>query len=103
MSYLSPQTLTAAEQSRILEPTASHPRDHTVISVALGTGLRLAEIVGLDVGDVYRDDATVRTRLGLIPCAGATRRGLPLPVTTLRSVLGYRNIRLMGSGTTQSR
>ena len=43
----------------------------TIISLALGTGLRLAEIVGLDVGDVFAPDGTPRLRriraaLGLV-------------------------------------
>ena len=40
MPYLSPQTLTQAEQRAILRATAKHPRDHLVVSLALGTGLR---------------------------------------------------------------
>jgi site-specific recombinase XerC len=38
-------------------------RDHTIISLALGTGLRLAEIVGLNMGDVYAPDGTPRVRV----------------------------------------
>ena len=53
MSYLSPSTLTQKEQRTILRETACNPRDHLIYSVALGTGLRLAEVVGLNVGDVY--------------------------------------------------
>jgi hypothetical protein len=49
VSHLSPTTLTADEQRLILRATAGNVRDHTLISLALGTGLRLAEIVGLDV------------------------------------------------------
>ena len=48
--HLSPPTLTGAEQAAILAATASHPRDHTIYSLALGTGPRFAEIVGLNVG-----------------------------------------------------
>ena len=33
--------------------TRRNARDHLVITLALGTGLRLGEIVGLNVGDVY--------------------------------------------------
>ena len=43
---------THAEQRVILRTTAGHPRDHAIYSLALGTGLRLGEIVGLNVGDV---------------------------------------------------
>ena len=67
MPYLSPPTLTQAEQRALLQATAGHPRDHTVFSLALGTGLRLGEIVGLNVGDMFFDDGTPRTRVRLRP------------------------------------
>ena len=65
MPHLSPPTLTHAEQKALLQATGSHPRDHTIFSVALGTGLRLGEIVGLNVGDVFFDDGMPRTRVRL--------------------------------------
>ena len=58
MPHLAPETLTRAEQHALLQASASHPRDHFIFSLALGTGLRLAEIVGLNVGDVYFPDGT---------------------------------------------
>jgi site-specific recombinase XerC len=61
--HLSPTTLTTDEQRLILRATAGNLRDHTIISLALGTGLRLAEIVGLDVGDVFTPDGTPRLRV----------------------------------------
>lgn len=67
MRHLSPQTLTTADQRAFLDATAGHPRDHLIFSVALGTGLRLAEIVGLNVADVYFPDGTPRTRIRLRP------------------------------------
>src|SRR5258708_9093082 len=67
MPHLSPPTLTRSEQRAILRATAGNPRDHLIYSLALGTGLRLAEIVGLNVGDVYNPDGTPRTRLRLRP------------------------------------
>ena len=63
MPHLSPTTLTTDEQRLILRATAGNVRDHTIISLALGTGLRLAEIVGLDVGDVVAADGTPRVRV----------------------------------------
>ena len=63
MPYLSPTTLTTDEQKLILRATAKHPRDHVIISLALGTGLRLGEIVGLNVGDVFAPDGTPRVRV----------------------------------------
>ncbi len=63
MPYLSPPTLTTDEQKLILRATAKHPRDHLIISMALGTGLRLGELVGLNVGDVFAPDGTPKTRV----------------------------------------
>ena len=67
MPHLSPQTLTQSEQQAILRATARNPRDHLIYSLALGTGLRLAEIVGLNVGDVYTTDGRPRNRIRLRP------------------------------------
>ena len=58
--HLSPTTLTTDEQRLALQATAGSLRDHTIISLALGTGLRLAEIVGLDVGDAFAPDGRRR-------------------------------------------
>ena len=58
--HLSPTTLTIDEQRLILRATAGNVRDHTIISLALGTGLRLAELVGLNVSDVFAPDSTPR-------------------------------------------
>ncbi len=63
MPHLAPPTLTAAEQKAILRATAANVRDHTIFSMALGTGLRLAELVGLNVGDVFAPDGTPRVRV----------------------------------------
>jgi integrase len=63
VQHLSPTTLTTDEQRAILRATQANLRDHTIISLALGTGLRLAEIVGLDVGDVLSPDGTPRVRV----------------------------------------
>jgi integrase/recombinase XerC len=65
MPYLSPPTLTQTEQEALLRVSTSHPRDHLILSVALGTGLRLAEIVGLEVGDVFLPTGVPRTRIRL--------------------------------------
>src|SRR2546422_644636 len=66
MPHLGPPTLTANEQAAILAATACHPRDHAIYSLALGTGLRLAEI-GLNVGDVFAPDGTPRSRVRIRP------------------------------------
>jgi integrase len=61
--HLSPTTLTTDEQRAVLRVTQANLRDHLIVSLALGTGLRLAEIVGLDVGDVFAPDGTPRVRV----------------------------------------
>jgi integrase len=63
MSHLSPTTLTQAEQRAILRATAKHLRDNLIVAVALGTGLRLGEIVGLNVGDIFASNGTPKTRI----------------------------------------
>ncbi len=63
MPYLSPTTLTEDEQKLIIRATAKNLRDHLIISIALGTGLRLGEIVGLNVGDVYAPEGTPKVRV----------------------------------------
>jgi len=65
MSHLSPPTLTQWEQKAILRATRGNPRDHLIYSLALGTGLRLAEIVGLNVGDVYTPEGKPKNRVRL--------------------------------------
>jgi integrase/recombinase XerC len=65
MPHLAPQTLIRAEQEALLLASRCHPRDHLIFSMALGTGLRLAEIVGLNVGDVFFPDGTPRGRISL--------------------------------------
>jgi integrase/recombinase XerC len=67
MPHLSPPTLTESEAQAILAATAGNPRDHVIYSLALGTGLRLAELVGLNVGDVYAPDGTPRSRVRIRP------------------------------------
>ena len=63
MPFISPTTLTQDEQRLILHATAKHQRDHLIISMALGTGLRLCELVGLTVSDVYTPEGTPRVRV----------------------------------------
>jgi len=67
MPTLSPTTLTQAEQRLILRATAKNIRDHAIYSLAFGTGLRLGEIVGLNVGDVFNGNGRPRTRIRIRP------------------------------------
>src|SRR5256712_4874063 len=67
MPHLSPQTLTHPEQQKLLRATRRNLRDHLIYSLALGTGLRLAEIVGLNLGDVYTPEGRPKNRVRLRP------------------------------------
>ncbi|MEP7224438.1 MAG: site-specific integrase [Actinomycetota bacterium] len=62
---LSPSTLTRADQLALLETAKDRPREALFVSLALGTGLRLAELVGLDLGDVYVAGGQPRVRIRL--------------------------------------
>ncbi len=67
MPRLSPTTLTSAEQKAILAATKANVRDHVIYSLALGTGLRLGELVGFNVGDVFAPDGSPKTRVRVRP------------------------------------
>jgi site-specific recombinase XerC len=63
-----PRTLTDLEQKLLLKVTGEHRdgfRDHVIISVALGTGLREHELLALDLGDVFDDEGHARRRVTL--------------------------------------
>ena len=61
----SPSTLTDAERKRMSREVASRKgaaaeRDRVMLAILLGTGIRLSELVGLDVSDVDLDGKSIR-------------------------------------------
>lgn len=92
MSHLSPQTLTRTEQKAILRATAGNPRDHLIYSLALGMGLRLSEIVDLNVGDLYTPAGVPRTRIRLRPelVKGGRAADVFLPDSLARKLKRFR-------------
>ena len=92
---MAPSTLTTDEQRRLLDATAADPeafRDHMLLAVALGTGLRLHEILALNVGDVARDGKP-RSRVRLRVAKGGRRSDIFLPrrlQTKLRRYLRWK-------------
>src|SRR6059036_2757616 len=103
MRHLSPPTLTQSEQKGILAATAGNPRVHLIYSLALGTGLRLAEIVGLNVGDLFFPDGTPRTRVRIRPeiAKGGRAGDVFLPdalVEKLRTFWAHKVRRREGTG-----
>jgi site-specific recombinase XerC len=96
-AFRAPQTMTAAEQARLLQVTASHDdlRDHVLYSMALGTGLRLRELLGLNIGDVSHEGRAVRRRVVLDPATtkGGRRGEIFLPARVeakLRRFLAWK-------------
>ncbi|HEY5719350.1 MAG TPA: tyrosine recombinase XerC [Gammaproteobacteria bacterium] len=71
-----PKTLDADRMARLLEPPADEPlarRDHAMMELLYSSGLRLAELVGVDLTDIDLGDRTVRV-LG----KGAKTRVVPI-------------------------
>lgn len=65
---IAPRTLTEGEVTRLLRGTGQRRgayRDHVLVALALGTGLRSAELVALDVGDVFNGRGRARSRVVL--------------------------------------
>jgi integrase len=63
-----PRTLTELEQKLLLKVTGEHRdgyRDHLLISMALGTGLREHELLALDLGDVFDGEGRAKRRVAL--------------------------------------
>jgi len=62
------EKITEQEQAALLRATGQRAagfRDHVIISVALGTGLREHELLALDLGDVFDDEGHARRRVTL--------------------------------------
>ncbi len=72
-----PKTLTQEEQSRLIATVAleGSRRDLALLTVALGTGLRLREVVGLNVGDVATKSGEVAWKVVLPKGITKGRRG----------------------------
>jgi len=88
-----PRVLSEEEQEAILKVTGEHAagfRDHVIISVALGTGLREHEIAALTVGDILGAGGHVRTRITLKTFKRSSSRPAPqtvVPPPRLRAKL----------------
>jgi integrase/recombinase XerC len=71
-----PRSLSKAEERELLRTVRAHGsrRDLTLLTVALGTGLRLREIRGLNVGEV-RDGNGTAWKVALDPATTKGKRG----------------------------
>lgn len=72
-----PKTLSTDEQARLLEVVARQGsrRDLAILTLALGTGLRLKELVGLNLGDVATRAGEVAWKVDLPKAITKGRRG----------------------------
>jgi site-specific recombinase XerC len=94
-----PRILSKADQARLLEVVAQggNARDLTLLMLALGTGLRLKEVVGLNVGHVAPNGIDVAWRIELPREITKGGRGgvafLPRKVRTqLRRFLAWKRV-----------
>ena len=80
-----PEYLTIDQAAALLDQpfpeTDTGMRDRTILEVLYGCGLRVSELTGLDLGDLYLDDEFLRVRgkgskERLVPIAGSAARVL---------------------------
>ena len=86
-----PMSLTSDEQTRLLRSLPKYSRDHTIVSLMLGTGLRRTEVVALNVGDIRTPKKSIRTRVRLRTYKRSPGRQAPQHVflpATLQHALG---------------
>lgn len=86
-----PDTLDADRMARLLELPGDDPltvRDRAMLELLYSSGLRLAELVALDIGDVDDADATV-TVIG----KGAKTRIVPVGRQALAAIAEWRRVR----------
>jgi len=80
-----PETLDADQMARLLEIPAGEPfatRDRAIMELLYSSGLRLAEVVGLDLGHLDLRDRVVHVLLG----KGAKGRSVPVGRMALRAL-----------------
>jgi integrase/recombinase XerD len=83
-----PNVLTRADVQRLLaQPRGGSPaalRDRALLELMYACGLRASEAIGLDVGDVDRDDRVVRAR-----GKGSKERVVPVGQAAVRALESY--------------
>ncbi len=86
-----PQALDPDQVGRLLAPGQGSPediRDHAMMELLYSSGLRLAELVGLELTDVDPRDATVR-----VTGKGAKTRVVPVGRMALQALDAWRQVR----------
>jgi integrase/recombinase XerD len=81
---IDPEDVRLIIESANLRDTPEARRDDAMLRLLYATGMRVSELVGLDVGDLGLDDATVR-----VVGRGGRVRSLPIDAGTLASLRLY--------------
>lgn len=80
-----PETITVEQAFELLDqpfpPTCAGCRDHTMLEVLYGCGLRVSELCGLDLSEVYLDEGFLRvfgkgSKERLVPIVGSAARAM---------------------------
>lgn len=94
------RTLSLAEGRRLLAHTSSAPRDHAIFALALGAGLRLAEISALNLSDVHDGDRlSWRIRLPEAKRQADYSADVLLHANTVRRIRSYVRAEVKRRGT----
>jgi integrase len=83
------RALNADEQDALIAACLA-PRDRALVLVLLGSGVRVSELVALDVGDFVGDALTVRSGKGRRP------RVVALPASAAAALTAYAKARVHG-------
>jgi len=88
-----PKTLSVDQAGRLLAPPADQEpeslRDHAMLELTYSSGLRLSELVSLDLGDVDQADGTVR-----VVGKGAKTRVVPVGRHALAALAAWLKVRV---------
>ncbi len=91
-----PRTVPAESMGRMLNMDVQEPlvvRDHAMFELLYSSGLRLSELVGLDLDDVDLDDSTAR-----VTGKGARTRIVPVGAAARSSLLRWKSVREVVAG-----
>ncbi len=97
-----PKVLTRTEYTRLLAACAENPRDLAIITLFLQTGIKLSELVRLQIADIELADQAGESNGWLMVQEGSGRKGRVLPLNqkageALRGYLLVRGVNDIGT------
>lgn len=84
-----PHVLSQFDTQRVLKAASSDPRDLVIVSILYATGLRMKELVGLDLSDVDLEGSSLRVRNG----KGGKDRMQPMGPSTVEAIRRWLEVR----------